>query len=151
MSTTRSIYEGYVKFYEGEYTVLYDCSKKVPHLAIGIWKGFYDIYKQTSIDEMEVSTNFIKQKKIIAMISDHSKLKVVNQKALDWLHTNWYPNAAKNGLRLEASLKPDSDIAKLSLNRMLDKAKTDTISSPIFPDFQSAYDFCVQFIQKYKS
>jgi len=147
----RSTYEGYVKFYDGEYAVLYDCSKEVPHLAIGIWRGFFDIDEQTFIDDMQISTNFIKQKKIIAMISDHSKLEVVSQKALDWLHTEWYPNAAKNGLRIEASLKPDSDIAKLSLNRMLYKAKTDIISSPVFPDFQSAYDFCVLFIQKYKS
>ena len=79
----RSTYEGYVKFYDGEYAVLYDCSKEVPHLAIGIWRGFFDIDEQTFIDDMQISTNFIKQKKIIAMISDHSELKVVSQKALD--------------------------------------------------------------------
>ena len=143
-------YERYENFYSGTHAVLYDCSKDVPHLAIGVWKGFFNLAKQEFINDMQISIDFIKQKKIIAIISDHSDLKVVTKESLDWLHANWYPNAAKNGLRIEASLKPDSDIAKLSLNRMLNEAKTGIISTPFFPDFQAAYDFCVEFLQKYK-
>jgi hypothetical protein len=144
-----SAYEKYSKFYDGTHAVLYHCSPEVPHLAIGIWKGFFRLDSKTFIDEMRLSIDFIKERKIIAIISDHSGLKVVGQDVLDWLHENWYPNAAKNGLRIEAALSAESAIAQLSLKRMLDEAQTGTISTPTFPDFQSAYDFCTEFLNEY--
>lgn len=146
---TRSEYEKYPKFYEGTHAVLYDCSSEVPHLAIGIWQGYFKLDNQTFIDEMWLSIDFIKEKQIIAIISDHSDLKVVGDDVLKWLHDNWYPNAAKHGLRIEAALSAKSAIAHLSLKRMLDKAKTGTVSTPVFPDFQSAYEFCVKFLKEY--
>jgi len=144
-----SAYEKYPKFYEGTHAVLYDCSIEVPHLAIGVWRGFFQLKNKTFIDEMRDSIDFIKQKQVIAIISDHSGLKVVSKDVLDWLHENWYPNAAKNGLRIEAALDAESPIAQLSLKRMLDEARTGTISTPVFPDFQSAYKFCTKFLQEY--
>ena len=117
MNTT--IYEKYPVFYNGKYTVLYDCSKEVPALAIGIWRGFFQLKNPVFIDEMKLSLDFIKQRKIIAMISDHS------------------------------ALDASSPIAKLSLKSMLDDAKTGVIQTPVFPDFQAAYTFCVKFLQEY--
>ncbi|PIE32711.1 hypothetical protein CSA56_14580 [candidate division KSB3 bacterium] len=142
-------YAKYPKCYDGTYTTLHDCSSEIPHLAIGIWKGFFQLSNQLFIDEMWKSLDFIREKKVVAMISDHSELKVVGQDVLDWVHDNWYSNAAKYGLRLEAALDPKSAIAKLSLQRMLDKANTGTIETSTFPDFQTAYDFCVQFLSEY--
>lgn len=147
MNTT--IYEKYPVFYNGKYTVLYDCSKEVPALAIGIWRGFFQLKNPVFIDEMKLSLDFIKQRKIIAMISDHSGLDVVSKDVLAWLHENWYPIAAQNGLRIEAALDASSPIAKLSLKSMLDDAKTGVIQTPVFPDFQAAYTFCVKFLQEY--
>lgn len=144
-----STYEKYPKYYEGTYTVLYDCSKEVPHLAIGVWRGFFQLKNKTFIDEMWGSIDFIKQKKVIAIISDHSGLEVVGKEVLNWLHENWYPNAAKNGLRIEAALDAKSALAQLSLKHMLDEARTGTISTPVFKDFQTAYKFCKEFLQKY--
>ena len=144
-----SQYDKYPKWYEGTHAVLYDCSVEVPHLAIGIWRGFFQLKNQVFIDEMWLSIDFIKEKRIIAIISDHSDLQVVSKDVLAWLHDNWYPNAAKHGLRIEAALDADSAIAQLSLKRMLDKAKTGTVSTPVFPDFQAAYTFCVQFLDEY--
>ncbi|GAK60288.1 hypothetical protein U27_00179 [Candidatus Vecturithrix granuli] len=144
-----SVYKKYSKFYEGTHTVLYDCSAEVPHLAIGIWRGFFQLKNQTFIDEMWLSIDFIKEKKIIAMISDHSGLQVVSKDVLAWLHDNWYPNAAKHGLRIEAALDAESPLAQLSLKNMLDEAKTGTISTPVFRDFQAAYAFCVKFLNEY--
>ena len=145
----QSEYEKYPKFYEGTHAVLYDCSSEVPHLAIGIWRGYFELSSQTFIDEMWLSIDFIKEKQIIAIISDHSDLKVVSEDVLKWLHDNWYPNAAKHGLRIEAALDAKSAIAHLSLKRMLDEAKTGTINTPAFPTFQSAYEFCVEFLKEY--
>ena len=147
---SRSAYETYPNFYEGTHTILYDCSKKIPHLAIGIWKGYFRLDSQKFIDEMWLSVDFIKQRDIIAIISDHSELKVVSDDVLEWLHKNWYPSAAKNGLRIEAALDAKSSIASLSLRQMLDSAKTGTISTPTFPDFQTAYQFCKKFLEKYE-
>ena len=144
-----SAYEKYPKSYEGTYAVLYDCSIEVPHLAIGVWRGFFQLKNKTFIDEMWRSIDFIKQKKVIAIISDHSGLDVVSKEVVDWLHENWYPNAAQNGLRIEAALDAKSPIAQLSLKRMLDDARTGTIGTPVFPDFQAAYKFCKEFLQKY--
>ena len=145
----QSEYEKYSKFYEGTHAVLYDCSSEVPHLAIGIWRGYFDLSSQTFIDEMWLSIDFIKEKQIIAIISDHSDLKVVSEDVLKWLHDNWYPNAAKHGLRIEAALDAKSAIAQLSLKQMLDEAKTGTVNTPVFPTFQSAYEFCVEFLKEY--
>jgi hypothetical protein len=145
----QSEYEKYPKFYEGTHAVLYDCSSEVPHLAIGIWRGYFELSSQTFIDEMWLSIDFIKEKQIIAIISDHSGLKVVSDDVLKWLHDNWYPNAAKHGLRIEAALDAKSAIAQLSLRRMLDEAKTGTVNTPVFPTFQSAYKFCVEFLKEY--
>ena len=114
-------------------------------LAIGMWKGFFQLNSRVFVDEMRKSIDFIKEKRIIAIISDHSELKVVSQDVLDWLHENWYPNAAQNGLRLEAALDAENAIAKLSLKKVLDEAKTGAISSPAFPDFQAAREFCMKF------
>jgi hypothetical protein len=142
-------YERYPKFYHGTHATLYDCTAEVPHLAIGMWKGFFKLDDKTFIDEMWLSIDFIKQKEIVTIISDHSELKVVSEDVLDWLHTNWYPNAAKNGLRIEAALDAKSAIANLSLKKMLNEAKTGTVSTPKFPNFRSAYDFCVKFLNEY--
>lgn len=144
-----SMYEKYQKFYEGTHAVLYDCSGEVPHLAIGCWRGFFQLKNQIFIDEMWLSIDFIKEKSIIAMISDHSDLQVVSKDVLAWLHDNWYPSAAKHGLRIEAALDAKSAIAQLTLKRMLDEARTGTISTPVFPDFQAAYTFCVKFLNEY--
>ncbi len=143
------IYEKYPKYFEGTYSALYDCSTEVPHLAIGVWRGFYQLSSQVFIDEMLKSVDFIREKRIIALISDHTELKVVSKDVLDWLHDNWYTNAAKHGLRIEAALGSKSAIAQLSLKKMLDEAKTGAVSSPIFSNFQSAYDFCVEFLGEY--
>ena len=70
---------------------------------------------------------------------------------IDWLHANWYPNAAKHGLRVEAALSAKSAVANLSLRQMLNEAKTGRVSTPMFPDFLSAYDFCQEFIRKYRA
>lgn len=142
-------YEKYPVFYNGEFAILYDCSSEIPHLAIGVWRGFFQLTNKKFIDEMWLSLDFIKQKNIVAIISDHSDLLVVKQDVLAWLKENWYPNAAKYGLRIEASLNAENPIARLSLRQMLDKARTGTISSPVFPHFQAAYNFCGAFLREY--
>jgi hypothetical protein len=143
-----NLYEQYELFYTGKYTVLYDCSKEIPHLSIAIWRGLYDMQDQKFIDEMNLSLSFIKDKQIIAMISDHSDLKPVPQTAMDFLHTTWYPRAYKNGLRIEACLKPYSVVADLSLKRMIDKANIGFVQAITFPNFKEAYDFCRKFLAK---
>ena len=143
-------YSKFTKVYEGTHAVLFDCAPFVPHLAVGIWRGFFELTDSVFIDEMWRSIDFIREKRIVAIISDHSDLKVVTPDVLDWLHANWYPNAAKHGLRVEAALSAKSAVARLSLQKMLDEAKTGKIATPIFPDFNSAYSFCEEFIQKFK-
>lgn len=143
------IYEQYDKYYEGTHAVLFDCAPEVPHLGIGIWRGFFQLKSQTFIDEMWMSIEFMKKREIIAIISDHSELQVVSKDVLDWLHANWYPNAAKQGLRIEAALNAKSAIAQLSLKNMLNEAKTGSVSTPVFPDFKTAYDFCKDFLKEY--
>jgi hypothetical protein len=144
-----NFYEQYELFYSGKYTVLYDCSKEVPHLSIALWKGLYDVQDQKFIDEINLSLNFIKNKQIVAMISDHSDLKPVPQIAMDLVHKTWYPTAYKNGLRIEACLKPYSAVADLSLKRMINKTNISLIHAITFPNFKEAYDFCKKFLEKY--
>lgn len=145
----RELYEKYPLFYDGTHATLFDCSSEIPHLAIGMWKGFFQLRNPVFIDEMWKSIEFIKEKKIIAIISDHSELKVVGQDVLDWLHENWYPNAAKHGLRIEAALNAKSVIAQMSLKKMLNEANTGVVSTPAFPDIQSARKFCKEFLTQY--
>ena len=144
-------YSKFNKVFEGTHAVLYDCSAFVPHLAVGVWRGYFELSSETFIDEMWRSIDFIKERKIIAIISDHSDLKVVGSDVLEWLHANWYTNAAKQGLRIEAALDAKSVVASMSLRRMLDEAKTGKVSTPLFPTFQAAYDFCREFIKKYEA
>lgn len=144
-------YSKFTKVYDGTYTVLYDCAPSVPHLAIGIWRGYFELSSKVFVNEMWRSIDFIRDRKIVAMISDHSDLKVVGSDVLEWLHANWYPNAAKHGLRIEAALDAKSAVASLSLRRMLVEAKTGKVSTPLFPTFQAAFDFCREFIRKYEA
>lgn len=144
-----TLYAKYPTFYEGTHAVLYDCSNDVPSLAIGVWRGFFQLKNQIFLDEMRLALDFIKQRKIIAMISDHTDLKVVSKDVLAWSHENWYPTAAQHGLRIEAALDAQSPTAQLSLKRMLDNAKTGNIQTPVFPDFQAAYTFCAKFLKEY--
>lgn len=146
-----SMYAKYSIFYDGMHTVLYDCSKDAHGLAIGVWRGFFQLKNRVFIDEMKVSLDFIKQRKIVAMISDHSGLDVVSKDVLAWLHEHWYPVAAQNGLRIEAALDASTPIARMSLKRMLDDAKTGIIQTPVFPDFKAAHTFCVEFLSAYKN
>jgi hypothetical protein len=149
MSTAN--YSRFNKVYDGKHAVLYDCSPSVPHLAIGIWRGYFELSSKVFIDEMRRSIDFIRDHKIVAIISDHSDLKVVGSDVLEWLHANWYPPAAQHGLRIEAALDAKSAVASLSLRRMLDEAKTGKVSTPLFPTFQAAYDFCREFIGRYEA
>lgn len=144
-------YSKFTKVYEGTHAVLYDCSASAPHLAVGVWRGFFELRSKVFIDEMWRSIDFIRDRKIIAIISDHSDLKVVSADVLDWLHTNWYPNAARRGLRVEAALSAKSAVANLSLRQMLNEAKTGKVSTPMFLDFPSAFDFCQEFIRKFRA
>lgn len=144
-------YSKFTKVFEGKHTVLYDCSPFVPHLAIGVWRGYFELSSKVFIDEMWHSIDFIRDHKIVAIISDHSDLKVVGSDVLEWLHANWYTNAAKHGLRIEAALDAKSAVASLSLRRMLVEAKTGKVSTPLFPTFEAAYDFCRKFITKYEA
>jgi hypothetical protein len=145
------IYRKYSLFYKGTYAELYDCSIEIPHLAIGVWRGFFKLEDRKFIDEMYLSLSFIKQRQIIAIISDHSALRVVNRDVLNWLQSNWYPLAAKYGLRIEAALDAECPFGRLSLKRMLGEAKTEKVNTPLFPDFNSAHAFCAEFIGKYKN
>lgn len=140
--------EKYSTVYDGPHATLYDCGAEVPHLAIGRWKGFFRLSDSKFIDDMWESIRVMKELGTIAIISDHSELKVVSQDVLDWLHDNWYPNAQKNGLRVEASLAAESPTADLSLSRMLDESLTGEVKTPRFVDFDSAYAFCVEFLGK---
>ena len=142
-------YTKFTKVYDGKHAVLYDCSAFVPHLAVGVWRGYFELSSKVFIDEMRRSIDFIRDREIVAIISDHSDLKVVGSDVLAWLHANWYPPAAGGGLRIEAALDAKSAVASLSLRRMLDEAKTGKVSTPLFPTFQAAYDFCREFIDKY--
>lgn len=143
-------YERFDKIYEGAHAVLFDCSKYQRHLAVGVWRGFFELSNQAFIDDMWRSIDFIRERAIVAIISDHSDLKVVTPDVLQWLHENWYANASKHGLRIEAALDSKSAVARLSLRQMLDEAKTGKISTPMFPSFDEAYAFCHDFIDKYQ-
>jgi hypothetical protein len=145
------VYSKFTKAYDGTHAVLYDCSASVPHLAIGVWRGYFELSSKVFIDEMWRSIDFIRDHKIIAIISDHSDLKVVGSDVLEWLHANWYTNAAKHGLRIEAALDAKSAVASLSLRRMLVEVKTGKVSTPLFPTFQAAYDSCREFIKTYEA
>ena len=143
-------YSKFTKVYDGKHAVLFDCSSSAPHLAVGIWRGFFELSDPVFISDMWRSIDFIRDRQIVAIISDHSDLKVVSPDVLDWLHANWYTNAAKHGLRVEAALNAKSAVARLSLQKMLDEAKTGKVATPLFPDFDSAYSFCAEFVQKYR-
>lgn len=148
MNTTN--YTKYPIVYEGTHAVLYDCSKDAPGLAIGVWRGFFQLNKGSFIEEMLKSLDVIKQRKIVALISDHTGLKVVSKDVLAWAQAHWYPTAAQYGLRIEAALDAESAIAQFSLKRMLHDAQTGSaIQTPIFADFQSAYMFCAKFLKEY--
>jgi hypothetical protein len=82
------------------------------------------------------------------MISDHSLLKVVTPDVLNWLHTNWYANAAKNGLKAEAVLEAQNIFAKATLEKMLETEKISNIAAPKFPSFEDARRFSAEYAKK---
>ncbi len=116
------VLEKYSTVYDGPHATLYDCGTEVPHLTIGRWKGFFRLSDSKFIDDMWESIRVMKELGTIAIISDHSELKVVSQDVLDWLHDNWYPNAQKTG----------------------------EVKTPRFGDFYSAYAFCFEFLGKHQ-
>jgi hypothetical protein len=138
-------------YYKGKYQVLYDCSKELPGLSIAIWIGFFNIDDPVFIDEMEISSiNFIRDKKIVAMVSDHSETTTAAPKTIDWIEELWYGNAYKYGLRFEAIIPPLSTIGKLSVNRIKIQGKTKGVEIVSCADFESAYKQCVNYLKNYK-
>lgn len=139
-------------YYNGKYSTLYDCSKETKGLAYCKWFGFFDLNDLDFIKEMRKSLDFIKDRRIITIISDHSGLKSVPQESMEWIQKNWYPTAYKNGLRIEACLLTDSAIANMSINRMMknESVMTGKINTPSFKSFEDAIKYCTEYLNKSK-
>ena len=138
-------------FYKGKYQVLYDCSKDLPGLSFARWIGFFNVDDPVFVDEMKISSiNFIRDIKIVAMISDHSETKTAAPKTVDWIEEFWYGNAYKYGLRFETIIPPASSVGKLSVNRIKIQGKKKGVEIINCADFESAYKQCIDFLKCYK-
>jgi hypothetical protein len=138
-------------YYSGKYETLYDCSKELPGLSVAIWIGFFNIDDPVFIDEMKISSiNFIRDKKIVAMVSDHTGTTTAAPKTVDWITDNWYVNAYRYGLRFEAIIPPLTAVGKLSVNRIEKQGKTKGIEVVNCTNFEIAYEQCVSYLKKYK-
>ena len=135
---------------DSTHAVLHDCSSEAEGLMIGRWRGFFKLEDSSFIDDMHASLRAMEKHNCVAIISDHSGLQVVTDDVLDWLHANWYPTAKKHGLLLEASLDAQNATASMSLNRMLDDAKTGDIQTPKFESYIEAYLFAKRFLKRVK-
>lgn len=137
-------------YYSGKYIMIYDCSKQLKSIAFYKWFGFFDLNDSIFINEMKLSLKFIKEKKVIVIVADYSGLKPVPQKAMEWAHNNWYPNAYENGLRVEANIITGSATTNLSLNRMIknDQALTGKIRTPLFKTFEEVWQYGVNYLNK---
>lgn len=136
-------------YYSGKYETLYDCSKEEPGLSFARWIGFFNIDDSVFIDEMKISSiNFIKDKKIVAMISDHSDTTTAAPKTVDWITENWYENVYKYGLRFEAIIPPLTAVGKLSVNRIEKQGQTKRIEVVICIDYETTYSQCVSYLKK---
>ncbi len=138
----------YTKVYDGEFCTIYDMRREIPHTALALWKGFFRLENPIFLKDMKYSTNFIKEKRIKVMISDHSLLKVVTPDVLAWLHANWYFPASKNGLKAEAILEANNIFAKATLEKMLETEKMSNIAAQKFVSFEEARRFSVEFAKK---
>jgi hypothetical protein len=138
----------YPKIYDGEFCTIYDMRQEIPNTSLAFWKGFFRIESPSFQKDMKYSLNFIREKNIKAMISDHSLLKVVTPDVLAWLHANWYAVAAKNGLKIEASLEPQDIFAKATLGKMLEANKISNIHALKFGTFEDAYTYSAELAKK---
>ena len=127
---TNEILATYPKVYDGEFCTIYDMRQEISHTSLIFWKGFYRVESPIFQKDMKYSLNYIQERRIKVVISDHSLLKVVTPDVLTWLHANWYATAAKNGLRVEAALEAQDIFAKATLGKCL-KPKKSVIFMPL--------------------
>ncbi len=134
----------YPLVYDSEFCTLYDMRREIPHTAFAFWKGFFKLDNAVFLKDMKYSVEFIREKRIKVMISDHSHLKVVTPEVLAWIHKNWYAPAAKYGLKAEAVLEAESIFAKLTLEKMIEAKQTSNIQAVKFQKFEEARGFSEQ-------
>lgn len=145
---TNEILATYPKVYDGEFCTIYDMRQEISHTSLIFWKGFYRVESAVFQKDMKYSLNYIQDRRIKVVISDHSLLKVVTPDVLAWLHANWYSTAAKNGLRVEAALEAQDIFAKATLGKMLEAEKISNIHAIKFNSFDDARNFSIDFAKK---
>lgn len=138
----------YPLVYDSEFCTIYDMRRDVSHTAFAFWKGFFKLDNPVFLKDMKYSVDFIREKRIKVMISDHTNLKVVTPEVLTWIHKNWYAPAAKYGLKAEAVLEAESVFAKLTLEKMIESKKLSNIMALKFSSFEEARGFSEEFAKK---
>jgi nucleoid-associated protein YejK len=145
--TNQKLLADYTQVYDGKFATIYDMSHEIPFTAFAYWKGFFRLSDPDFVKDMHHSTEYIHQERLKVFISDHSMLQVVTEDVLAWLHQNWYAKASQYGLLVEASLDANNVFGQLSLQKMLDEAKTGKIITPKFPDFVTAKKYVKEFLE----
>lgn len=85
-----------------------------------IWKGYVAGEPYRSI--MNQITETLKKQKATKLLADLRKMKAVTQEDQDWVNAVWLPEIKAKGLLHTAMVLPESAIAMLSLNRMMDRS-----------------------------
>lgn len=109
------------KVFENGFAEIYDISNEIPATIFAYWKGYLDKENSEFIRACQFSLDYFKEKQVLVMISDHSKLEGAPPEVLDLIHEWYFPTALQNGLKAEIVLDAEQDIGKISLELMYDQ------------------------------
>lgn len=95
----------------------WDAENKIIYI---IWKGYVagEPYRHV-MNQISIT---LKKHKATKLLADLRKMKAITQDDQNWVNNLWLPDIKAAGLLHTAMVLPESAIAMLSLNRMMDRS-----------------------------
>lgn len=107
-----------ITYVDNAYGLLtWDDEEKIIYIS---WKGYAagGPYREIMNKIIEI----LKERKATKLHADLRRMKAVTQEDQNWVNSEWLPTIKAAGLASTAMVLPESAIAMLSLNRMMDRS-----------------------------
>ncbi len=88
--------------------------------VLGIFEGFLQLEEHQAIGNEILDV--AKKNSISKLVIDTSNLKVIKQETQQWIETDWFPRAAKQGIKFMAFIIPQDVLGKMSTQRVNQKS-----------------------------
>ncbi len=100
------------------------------------WKKF--VSDEQLKEGLNEGLNLIILKKAKNWIADLRKFGAISPEGKNWSNNDWFPRAIKGGIRNMAIVIPESVIAKMSVDEIMQKADNIGLSTHHFSDIEEA-------------